>query len=93
VIHLLQLLLKLLANIEDARPDNRIAGSALIFGIWLMIAANLFGHQLGAWRELLLWSGWIVAAFGVYLLVRRKTRAWRLRTNKPPRRIIDKRYF
>jgi hypothetical protein len=86
-------LLKLIAGIEEGREDSRIAGSLLVGGFWFVIAAALFGHQLGASREWLLWGGWIAVALGIYLLARRKARKWIPQAGRPRRRIIDKRYF
>jgi hypothetical protein len=86
-------LLKLIAGIEDGRENSRIAGSLLVGGIWFAVAASLFGSQLGASREWLLWGGWIAIGLGIYLLARRKMNRWRPETRRPRRRVIDKRYF
>jgi len=93
MIHLLQLLLKLVASIEEGREDTRIAESLLIVGIWFVLAATLFAEKLGEWRERLLWTGSVAVGVGAFLLIRRKARKWLPGTGRPRQRIIDKRYF
>ena len=74
MFHLLQLVLKLITGLDDSQSSNRVGESALIIGVWFVIAAYVFPLLLGASRELVLWSGWIALAFGGYLTLRRRAR-------------------
>lgn len=56
MFHLIQLLLKLLLQVEGDLPDNsRLVGSILIGGAWLILVAELFPDPLGVWRDWFLW--------------------------------------
>jgi hypothetical protein len=78
VVHLLQLLVKLLLNVErDLKDNSKLVGSLLIGGVWLILFVEIFPTQLGIWREWFIWRGWILVGLAAFLLVRRKIWAWR----------------
>jgi hypothetical protein len=81
MVHLLQLLVKLLLNVErDLKDNSKLVGSLLIGGVWLILFAEIFPTQLGVWREWFIWSGWILVGLAAFLFVRRKIWAWRGRS-------------
>jgi hypothetical protein len=77
VLHLLQLLVKVLLNLERGVADNsKLVGSLLIGGLWLLFLAWIFAAPLGDWRDCFFWSGWILIGLAAFLFVRRKLWAW-----------------
>ncbi len=69
MFHLLQLLLKLLLQVEGELPDNsRLASSIFIGGVWLILIAEIFPRQLGPWRDWCFWGGWICAGLAAFLI-------------------------
>lgn len=49
MVHLLQLLVKVLLNLErDVQDNSKLVGSLLIGGSWLLFLAGIFPMQLGS---------------------------------------------
>lgn len=86
MIHLIQLLLKLLLQVQSDLPDSsRLIGSILIGGAWLLLIAEIFPRQLGSWRVWCLWGGWICVGLGLFLLLRRQIWKWQGKVPKHKR--------
>lgn len=84
MFHLIQLLLKLLLQVEGDLPDNsRLVGSILIGGAWLILVAELFPDPLGVWRDWFLWVGWFAVGLALFLLLRRQV--WKCQGGAPKR--------
>lgn len=78
MFHLLQLLVKLVLNLErDLQDNTKLVGSFLIGGLWLLLLAAIFAAQLGIWEEWFIWGGWILVGLAAFLFVRRKIWEWR----------------
>lgn len=68
MFHLLQLLVKLVLNLErDLQDNTKLVGSLLIGGLWLLLLAAIFPAQLGIWREWFIWGGWILVGLAAFL--------------------------
>jgi hypothetical protein len=79
VVHLLQLLVKLLLNLDQEVQDNsKLVGSLLIGGLWLLLLAQIFPAPLGSWQYAFVLGGWILAGMATFLFVRRKIWRWRV---------------
>ncbi len=79
MVHLLQLLVKLLLNLEQEVQDNsKLVGSLLIGGLWLLLLAQIFPGQLGSWQYGFVLAGWILVGMAAFLFVRRKIWRWRV---------------
>jgi hypothetical protein len=77
VFHVIQLLLKLLLQVEGELPDNsRLASSIFIGGAWLILIAEIVPRQLGPWRDWCFWGGWICVGLAAFLFIRRKIWKW-----------------
>lgn len=87
MIHLIQLLVKLLLHAErDIKDNTKLVGSLAIAGLWLLLLAELFPAQLGLWRDWFDWAGWILIGLAFFLFARRKFWMWSGRNRAAKRR-------